>query len=59
MTITYCIISYKNHMKLDYIKYCNLEDMFNFIKEQEPEANEYNIITYVNGTEVARDTILT
>ena len=58
MNIIYHIFAYKNHLELDYLKYCELADMLNFIKEYENEANEYKIITHINGTEVARDTIL-
>lgn len=58
MDITYCIIAYKNHLELDYLQYGNLEEMLNFIKEYENEANEYKIMTYINGIESARDTIV-
>ena len=58
MNIIYHIIVYKNHSELDDLRHCTLEEMLNFIKEYEDEANKYKIITFIDGTEVARDIIL-
>ena len=57
MNITYRIIAYRNHLRLGDFQYSNLEEVFNFIKGYGNKANEYKIITHINGTEVAKDII--
>ena len=57
MNVIYHIIVYKNNSELDDLRHCTLEEMLNFIKEYEDEANKYKIITFIDGTEVARDII--
>lgn len=57
MNITYYVIAYQNRKELNWLRYGNLEEMLNFVKEYEDEATEYMIITFVDGTEIAKDII--